>query len=113
MPEQIVYTFLGPIPGSASAGEQGCTCPAGLPGIGNLIFPGGQRAWRVTVGCPVHDAPPPEQQDAPRESHSAIMRRVRAGLCEIVRLTSSNLYDVMAANEVARKLLQEVGDDEE
>lgn len=62
--------------------------------------------------CTAHLTPPPEASPA-RESHPEIVRRARAGLAEIVRLTSGNLYDVMAANEVARKLLQELDADEQ
>lgn len=113
MPEQIVYQLNPdePVPGSESAEAQGCTCPRGLPGIGNVIYPGGHRAWRVQTGCPVHDPAQPGTAPA-RESHPEIMRRVRGGLAEIVRLTDGNLYDVMAANEAARKLLQEIDADE-
>lgn len=60
MPEQIVYQLNldAPVPGSFAATAAGCTCPPGMHQTGNVIYVGGYKAWRVTVGCPVHDAPP-------------------------------------------------------
>lgn len=94
MPEQIVYQIAPDAlaPGSEDAIRAGCTCPPGNDLYnGNVFFPGGYSAWRVTVGCPVHDAPPAE--DVLRLHDPAVL----AAKLEQAQAVIANLIDATAS----------------